>query len=99
MPESNQPDELQEKGERVHTRETAPDHNALYANNVQIEGTFWDLKLAFGEIVKADETSLVTRDRVTVTISPQLAKRLAKILVDNVEGYERKFGKIPEVQE
>jgi hypothetical protein len=95
MAENNQTDELEKKTMREHTRETASDHIAFYANNVQLEGTFWDLKLAFGEIVKADLTSLVTKDKVTVTITQELAKRLAEVLADHVEKYEQKFGTIP----
>jgi hypothetical protein len=54
------------------------------------------MKLAFGEIVKATEKELTTRDKATITVSLQLAKRLAEILANNVASYEEKFGPIHE---
>lgn len=94
---TNKSQKARQRSKRVHERKKAADHITIYANNAQIVANFWDLRLSFGEIMEANEKSLVTEDKVTVIMSPQLAKQLAAILIDNVQKYEGQFGELPKV--
>lgn len=100
MPTEDSDTEKEKKEQkRLLERKTASNHITYYANNAQIEGTYWDLRLSFGQIIEASEKALVTEDAVTIQMSPQLAKRLSAILVDNVKKYEERFGVIPPLPE
>jgi CMP-2-keto-3-deoxyoctulosonic acid synthetase len=93
MSEGNQlQDQIQS---RPHERRQSPDHVGLYANSAQVTGSYFDIQVSFGEILEATEQALITEDRVTIKMSPQLAKRLLRILADNIRKYEEKFGEIP----
>src|SRR5438445_13474747 len=82
------------------TREVSisPGFASLYANDVQIQMTPWDMRLIFGEI-----TDLPTPDRPSVKImsvgelrvSPQLAKRLTMVILGQLKAYEDEYGTIP----
>lgn len=80
---------------------TAPTFVSLYANDVQIQTTPWDVRLIFGHV-----TSHATPENpstlVTLTgearMSPQLAKRVTMLLMMQLQKYEHKFGPIPQPQ-
>ena len=71
---------------------------SIYVNDVQVQTFPWDLRLLLGQI---DDPA--TRDAPVVTIkqlgelrmSPQLAKRLTVILMEQLAAYEKHFGTIP----
>jgi hypothetical protein len=67
----------------------------VYANNVVIELTPWDVKFRFGEILEASATALRTLERVAVVMSPQHALVLSKILNRHLDTYQTKYGPIP----
>ena len=97
MPEDNQQQE-QPKSRHLEHKQSA-DHIGLYANNAQVTGTYFDFQVSFGEILEATEQALLTEDRVTVKMSPQLAKRLLVILAEHIRKYEETFGEIPQMPE
>jgi hypothetical protein len=68
---------------------------SIYTNSVQLEMTPWDLKFLFGTMTEATEQRLVVEDSCEVFMSPQHAKVLATLLVNNLKQYEDRFGKIP----
>jgi hypothetical protein len=67
---------------------------SLYANNVSLRTTAWDIQLTFGEIQSVDERTLVIENQLAVNLSPQQAKALANALSGQVQAYERQFGEI-----
>ena len=71
----------------------------LYANDVQIQTTPWDVRLVLGRIVE-----LSTKEQPNATISqvgeihlsPQLAKRVTMLLMQQLATYEKRMGEIPQ---
>jgi uncharacterized protein DUF3467 len=93
MPDQNQPEII---------RKNADTFVSVYSNNLQMEVSPWDFKLIFGEIEKgeADPTGqrlvkLHVEDKVRVSMSPQHAKAVLKVLQENVALYEKQIGPIP----
>ena len=79
---------------------------SLYANDVQVQTTPWDIRLILGEIT---DVSPPTKDgdlpTMTITqvgdlrMSVQLAKKLTMILLSQLQGYEQNIGPIPLLEE
>lgn len=69
------------------------DFVSLYANNVQIEQTAFDLKLVFGELVQSQRPALVEQHS-SVTLSWPETKLLSYYLQLNIASYEIQMGKI-----
>lgn len=71
----------------------------FYSNNAQVQGSIWDVKISFNEVVRIEpleegRTKLIAEQHATVTMSPQHAKALLKALDRNIKAYESKFGEI-----
>ena len=72
---------------------------SLYANDTQVQTSPWDFRLIFGQISTAP-----TRERKTIVInqvgevrmSPQHVKTLVQVLLQQLAGYEARFGRIPQ---
>ena len=96
MQPPNNPQNKGNKGQPTRTiqRNRAEDYVHVYANSVEVGISNWDLRLAFGEIVEADERKVVLEQRATVIMSPQHAKVFVGLLVQNVAAYEQQFGEI-----
>jgi hypothetical protein len=78
--------------------ETSPSFASLYANDVQVQTSPWDLRLIFGEIANIptkDDQAVTIKQVGEVRLSPQLAKKLTIILIEQLQGYEKRFGMIP----
>jgi Protein of unknown function (DUF3467) len=99
------PEEQREAGskiqERTFTRDItqipimqAPDFKSVYANNVNFVTTPWDFALLFGQTRPENPENIHLELRVTVTLSPQMAKAVALTLMQNVHNYEQQFGEI-----
>jgi uncharacterized protein DUF3467 len=65
-----------------------------YANSVQISVSLWDFYLSFGAIKHNVNKEVYISNFQGIFISPQQAKALANILVENVKQYENTFGQI-----
>ncbi len=74
---------------------TAPTFQSLYANDVQLQTTPWDVRLTFGEFV-VESGAVNVKQTGEVRMSPQLAKRVALLLVSQLKKYEERFGGIPQ---
>lgn len=76
---------------------------SVYANDVQIQTGPWDVRLLLGEIGDALKEGSVPVIKVKhlgeVRLSPQLAKRLTLILLQQLKHYEENIGPIPTVSE
>jgi hypothetical protein len=83
--------------------ERSPSFVSVYANDVQLQTTPWDVRLTFGamsvEVRSGTGPTAHVSELSEVRLSPQLAKRVAAILVAQVEAYELKFGTIPQPSE
>ena len=76
-------------------RQRSADVPTIYANNVSIKTSLWDMTIDFGLIVEATLEALVYRDEVTIIMSPQHAKVFAEAMTKTVEQYEQQYGPIP----
>src|SRR6185312_1235219 len=73
---------------------------SIYANDVQVQTSPWDLRLILGEIgdESADPIPTLRINKIgEVRMSPQFAKKVAQMMVEQLAAYERMFGKIPDV--
>lgn len=66
----------------------------VYANNVMIGFSSFDMGLTFGQIVGEQEGKTVIEELVRVLMPRELGKILAGLLIGNIEAYEQQFGEI-----
>lgn len=93
QPRKKTEQEKQRQQREVENRQ-APNFASLYANNIYVRATPWDIQLTFGEILSADETKMVIENRLAVNLSPQTAKSLLKTLMGVIQQYEGQIGEI-----
>jgi len=77
----------------------SPTFASLYSNDTQIQTTPWDIRLIFGQIheVPTEERPTIVINQVgEVRMSPQHAKKIATLLLEQLQGYESKVGPIPQ---
>lgn len=79
---------------RPQTRTKAPNFVSIYANSMNAEATFSDVKIYFGEITEASQERLAIEDKVSIVMSPEHAKSVLKALGVAIKGYEDSFGPI-----
>jgi crotonobetainyl-CoA:carnitine CoA-transferase CaiB-like acyl-CoA transferase len=79
--------------------ERAPTFVSVYSNDVQFQTNPWDIRLEFG-VMRVDSEGGVPVANVLevaeVRLSPQLAKRVAAILAQQIDAYEARFGLLPQ---
>ena len=78
--------------------EVAPNYFSVYANDVQVQSTPWDMRLILGLIMKlpTEATDTVTVSQIgEIRLSQPLAKRLTMIMIQQLQNYEKTFGEIP----
>jgi hypothetical protein len=78
---------------------TSPTFVSIYANDISVQVSPWDVRLILGEIFQgpSDENpNVIVRQLGEVRVSPQLAKRVVSILIEQLRGYENRFGPIPQ---
>ena len=77
----------------------SPTFVSLYANDAQIQTSPWDVKLTFGEMSvqpTTEKPTAIIKQVGEVRMSPQLAKQLVKVMVEQLTVYETRFGAIPQ---
>jgi hypothetical protein len=67
----------------------------VYANQLRAGATLHDFTLIFGVTEDIGANQVINRDKVTVRLSPGMAKTLALQLIAIVEAYEKGVGPIP----
>jgi hypothetical protein len=77
----------------IETRQREP-FLSLYANNIFIRTTPWDIQPTFGEILSIDQQKVVIENQLAVNLSPQQAKSLLDLLSGQIQAYERQYGEI-----
>lgn len=90
--ERNTPVQLHGKEIVLTNQEEAP---TFYANNLLLQSSVWDVRLAFGLLTGATDETLIVRSMVNIILSPQHAKAVSDILRKQVEHYEAAYGPIP----
>jgi len=89
------------KQRRVEPRNAPDGLIRVYANNVALAATRFDIKIIFGEVAEIDAEKAAIQNNVQVTLSWFEAKLLGEFLQANVKAYEDLNGplKLPKVQE
>lgn len=73
---------------------------SVYANDLQVFTSPWDLRLVLGEmgdqgIASSGAVVMNISQLGEVRMSPQIAKKLIGLLADQLKAYETSFGQIP----
>jgi len=66
----------------------------VYANNVSLHMSQWDVGLIFGEIIGVREDKAIVLEKVKINMSKELAKVVALLLAGNIQAYETENGEI-----
>ena len=74
--------------------ESSPDYRESYANSVQVRASLWDFLLLFGTVKQSTPEQVSIQNFQGIYFSPQQAKALMNILMQNVQQYEATFGEI-----
>lgn len=76
-------------------RQRAEDFFTIYANNVAIGISSWDMSIVFGEIIgQRDDGKPVIEEIGKVIMSREFAKVVSQVLALNIAAYEKQFGEI-----
>jgi hypothetical protein len=78
----------------------APTFFSVYINDAQITSNPFDVRIVLGEV---GDLSIEEADPVAnilllgeLRMSPQLAKKITVMLIQQLQAYEKKFGQIPQ---
>jgi hypothetical protein len=79
----------------------AAQYVSLYANDTQVQVTPWDIRIMFGLITAVEssegQSAAITVSQIgEVRMSPQHAKRVAIVLMQQIQNYEKTVGPIPQ---
>ncbi len=67
----------------------------IYANNVGISASNWEMSLTFGEIIGTnDEGHPVVEQKVKVNMTREFVKAVSNLLATNIKAYEEKYGEV-----
>jgi Protein of unknown function (DUF3467) len=83
----------QQPAPKIHLTSTE-EYRESYANSVQVRVSLWDFFLSFGTINQTQADMVNIRNFQGIFLSPQQAKALTNVLVQNVQQYESAFGEI-----
>ena len=80
-------------------REMAPGSSfvSLYVNDTQVQVSPWDIRLILGLIEgvpTAENPTVLVRQIGEIRMSPQHAKKVAQVLVNQIANYEKSVGPI-----
>ncbi len=70
------------------------DYRETYANSVQMRVSLWDFFLLFGTANQTAPDAVTIQNFQGVFLSPQQAKALSNLLLQNLKQYEAAFGEI-----
>ena len=70
------------------------DYRDSYANSVQVRVNVWDFFLVFGTLKQQTPAEVEVENFQGVYLSPQQAKALSNLLLQNLKQYEAAFGEI-----
>jgi hypothetical protein len=73
---------------------TSNEYRQIYANNLSLRTTNWDLLFDFGKITSVSEDDVSVEKLVGIVVSPQQAKEISFQLTGAVSEFEKQFGEI-----
>lgn len=73
---------------------TSNEYRQIYANNLAIRTTNWDLLFDFGKITSISEDDISVEKLVGIVVSPQQAKAVSVQLASAISEFEKQFGEI-----
>jgi len=79
---------------RETVRRRSDSYIEIYTNSVDLKVSVFDFEFILGKVLEASETKLEIEEKASMSMSPQHAKELLRILSDNIRNYESKFGPI-----
>jgi hypothetical protein len=68
------------------------EHPSIYANMLGIGMTAFDINIIFGEIIKADPSSVTGTPKVKIILAPEQAQNLIKLLTVAINSYAKANG-------
>ena len=81
---------------KITERVREENYTRIYANNIQVGFSSWDMRITFGELVDGPDGSLTkVAERATVTMSLHHAKAAIHVLMEQLTALEKQFGEIP----
>jgi len=80
--------------QKKNVMQTLPDIVPVYSNSVHLRTSNYDIRFSFGEILEAGEKGTVTLERARVYMTVEHSKAFLHALRDNIEKYEKMFGKV-----
>ena len=91
-------DEAVKLGTLKRINRQSPSFGTYYANDTQLQTSPWDVRFTFGliEDINQETQTLVVEQVADVRMSLQHAKRVAAILIQQIENYENTIGPIPQ---
>lgn len=97
-PVAPQDDSIVVRANAIRDLTMSPTFAAYYANDTQIQTSPWDVRLMFGQIVEVEpeKNRAVILRIADVRLSLEHAKRITKILVQQLAQFEATFGVIPQ---
>jgi hypothetical protein len=76
------------------TLDKSTDYRDSYSNSVQVRLSIWDFLLVFGTLEQQSADHVRIENFQGIYLSPQQAKALSNVLVNNIAQYEQSFGTI-----
>jgi len=73
----------------------SPKYVTVYANQVQMANTPWDIQMVFSSFQASGNGKVAIEELATIIMSPVHAKVMAKVLITQLRAYEAQFGVIP----
>ena len=92
--EKNKLEELGIRRADAFTNRQSESFVKIYANNVQMGVSNWDMHLFFGEIVGEQEGRPIVEQKVKINMTKEFVKALANLLTTNIAVYEARYGPI-----
>src|SRR5437016_915601 len=77
-----------------HIRVRSEDFFTIYANNVALVFSTWDLSVILGEILGESDGKPVVEETLKISMTREFAKVFSQILSTNIAAYEKQFGEI-----
>ena len=72
----------------------SPDFRQVYANNMRLNVSPWDLGITFGEIAGEQEGKPIIRETVKIYLTREIAKILSILLKNHIDAFESQFGEL-----
>lgn len=85
---------LQEPTAAPTTKTRAEGYQVVYANNILVTTGYYDMRLHFNDVLSADKSGVFVEEKVSIVVSPELAKDLHRVLGLGLARYEERFGSL-----